>query len=38
MQKDIMIIKKKKIKIKEEKRFKFFEKCNVKKYCNKEEF
>ena len=37
--KDMIIIKKKKIKRKEkEKRFKYFEKYNVEKYCNKEEF
>ena len=36
--KDIITIKKKKKREKEEERLKYFEKCNVKKYYNKEEF
>ena len=38
MQKNIIIIRKKRKKAKKEKRFKFFERCNVKKYYNKKEF
>ena len=37
--KDMITIKKEKIKREEkEERFKYFEKCNIKKYYNKEEF
>ena len=36
--KDIIIIKKKLKKEKKEERFKYFERCNVKKYCDKEKF